>query len=531
MTPGDVPIYVVDDSTDADSTDVDSDNGSSGLHHLAAPTTLQSLDRKRMEAERLERLKQKRKCDAVEATVVQHMPLGVGDRPSSVCKRPRLDTSEREQACTHLPQARYLDGVVSLTSSSDDDPADGRIRFEDIFAPQGLTKVFLAAFDIDDEWLMRKLPRNLMVFIARQRPADHPANQHVVQISRNVTFVFPALGFQGYGCMHIKLFILWYRGFLRVVVGSANLVAHDWSIIENIVFVQDFVRWDAEATKTDDPEFLQDLRALLGDMNVPEPLRRELDDFNFGTAKGHLVASRPGTFKNEHIHKTGHMKLRAVAKKLGLALGDNLSDWVIRCQTSSLGALRESWVREMAESALGSENLDSPPGRLPISVHFPTKKSIVASGKQNHAGVLFFAPKYWTPVFPKHYMHNAESAASDRVMHSKIMLVCKSQDESSPKFTSGSAMLPNMPDLDPEDQPIGLYYLGSHSFTSAAWGTLTRPSRSDPSLRLTIRNWELGIVFPLVSGQSRARDDLVALPSPLKTPAEKYGRDDEPWSE
>ncbi|KAJ7033572.1 hypothetical protein C8F04DRAFT_1104347, partial [Mycena alexandri] len=68
------------------------------------------------------------------------------------------------------------------------------------------------------------------------------------------TRVAPPL-YAGRGCMHVKLLLLFYkdalsgpganantgggRGWLRVVVGSANLVRADWRDVENYVFVQD----------------------------------------------------------------------------------------------------------------------------------------------------------------------------------------------------------------------------------------------------------------------------------------------------
>ena len=45
--------------------------------------------------------------------------------------------------------------------------------------------------------------------------------------------IFPPLA-GPYGCMHIKLFLLWYPESLRVVIPSANLLPFDWDTIENV---------------------------------------------------------------------------------------------------------------------------------------------------------------------------------------------------------------------------------------------------------------------------------------------------------
>ncbi|KAF8172756.1 hypothetical protein K438DRAFT_1981234 [Mycena galopus ATCC 62051] len=52
--------------------------------------------------------------------------------------------------------------------------------------------------------------------------------------------VCPPLPSVGYGSMHMKLMLLFGKqGGLRLVVGSANLVSHEWQDVENYVFVQD----------------------------------------------------------------------------------------------------------------------------------------------------------------------------------------------------------------------------------------------------------------------------------------------------
>ncbi|KAK7438231.1 hypothetical protein VKT23_018162 [Stygiomarasmius scandens] len=70
------------------------------------------------------------------------------------------------------------------------------------------------------------------------------------------------------------------------------------------------------------------------------------------------------------------------------------------------------------------------------------------------------------------------------------------------------------------DSPIGWVYLGSHNFTPSAWGTVSG-SAFNPVLN--IRNYELGIVFPV---RSRAEIDKLAL---LERPLERYKQGNIAW--
>ena len=69
-------------------------------------------------------------------------------------------------------------------------------------------------------------------------------------------------------------------------------------------------------------------------------------------------------------------------------------------------------------------------------------------------------------------------------MHSKMILVSESSDEKSITLLQ-----------DKESKQTGWFYLGSHNATPAAWGEYIDNERTV----LNIKNWELGIIFPLKS--------------------------------
>lgn len=69
----------------------------------------------------------------------------------------------------------------------------------------------------------------------------------------------------------------------------------------------------------------------------------------------------------------------------------------------------------------------------------------------------------------------------------------------------------------------GWVYIGSHNFSGAAWGTLNFKGKTPT---LSLRNYELGFVFPLPKANARAVADVVV---PYKRPARPYSKTDVPW--
>ena len=67
---------------------------------------------------------------------------------------------------------------------------------------------------------------------------------------------------------------------------------------------------------------------------------------------------------------------------------------------------------------------------------------------------------------------------------------------------------------DKDDQVLGAYF-GSHNFSQAAWGKITRGQN-----KIFMNNFELGIF---------CEADQLILTLPYLSPAPKYKSDDVPW--
>src|SRR5438876_576170 len=95
----------------------------------------------------------------------------------------------------------------------------------------------------------------------------------------------------GHGCFHAKLMILIYGGWMRVVISSANLISHDWEISENVVFIQDFPKYNNNPIKNIDKShdlFKKDGNPVNND-NLPL-FAKELKDYLLAMGlKSHIV--------------------------------------------------------------------------------------------------------------------------------------------------------------------------------------------------------------------------------------------------
>lgn len=102
----------------------------------------------------------------------------------------------------------------------------------------------------------------------------------------NILLVHPPMSSMGHGCFHAKLMILIYDEWIRVVISSANLISHDWEISENIVFIQDFPRYNENNIINNDLHlFAKELKDYLLAMGLKSHIIDKLPQYDYSKAK------------------------------------------------------------------------------------------------------------------------------------------------------------------------------------------------------------------------------------------------------
>ncbi|CAG8556878.1 447_t:CDS:10 [Dentiscutata erythropus] len=462
-------------------------------------------------------------------------------------------------------EPKYLDGATKLTYVSGFD--GDYIKLEDLLQKDHLKDAFLCALAVDLEWLLTKLPEKILIVIAKHWDSEQEAEGVYILPGTNVLLVHPPLANAPIGCFHAKLMLLFFDGWMRVVVASGNLIRYDWETNENVIFVQDFPKVQATDSNNDNLHpFAQDIKNFILAMGLKNHIVNKLPQYDFSRAKAKLVASIPGVYKGiENIKKYGHGRLCKVVQEI---CGPN-ENIILECQTSTLGGLNADFLREFHRSASGIDPEISKPRTkksqgverlLPqMTMVYPSNRTVSSSKYPKAAGAALFFGKsnYTKDTFPKEILRNCVSKRDGILTHSKFVLARYTQQEQpkdsqkrqktnklnsdvirgSSEFTRKSYVSEET-NIDSQitinDQGInpirGWYYCGSHNFTSSAWGKIST-SRETKGPQLRINNWELGIFFPIRGSENDQGDWFTenGVPVPYQRPPRRYDPNDTPW--
>ncbi|CAB4492612.1 uncharacterized protein OCT59_015862 [Rhizophagus irregularis] len=351
---------------------------------------------------------------------------------------------------------QFLDGVTKLTYVPGYN--GDYIRFDEIIQKNQLKSAFFCAMTIEFSWLLENLPKNISIVVAKHWDPENGDSQGVFCIpNTNILLVHPPMSSMGHGCFHAKLMILIYDEWIRVVISSANLISHDWEISENIVFIQDFPRYNENNIINNDLHlFAKELKDYLLAMGLKSHIIDKLPQYDYSKAKAIIIPSIPGAYKGiDDVKKYGHGRLSQIVKNIC-----EYEDVELECQSSSLGSITPEFLNEFYRSAKGldpyiipkqrkskrdkeqfEENespgpsqpsqpsqspqaLQQPQPLPPITIVFPTNKTVLNS-KYTFAGAgpLCFSKKCYEQItFPKEILRKCESNRNGILMHTKFLL-------------------------------------------------------------------------------------------------------------
>ncbi|KJE03342.1 tyrosyl-DNA phosphodiesterase 1 [Cryptococcus gattii NT-10] len=408
-----------------------------------------------------------------------------------------------------------------------------------------ISLIIASAFCIDDSWLSEAGilpdPIEVPVVMIRPYPKDlrHRLNGKVISQINGEVWCYPDMK-DNWGTMHMKFFWIFYKtGRLRTV------------------FVQDFLPLDTplQELSTDDPthDLAVQFRTLFKHIGVDSALML----LSKNHPQGHrLPFSGRNNFADLRNWDWGKVRFRTVISvsekvsgasdmnrfgigRLGHVL--NTEGWVpdkeekaiIEYQGSSLGQYSLNWLHNFYSFCTG-KNISSLMTNFkasswpPIKIIFPSLNTVDSSVGGRDGGGTIFAGKGWN-ANTKDLFYDSNSKRGGILMHAKMMIAIfhpKTQISSSQTPSSTSLGKRKALEMDVAEKKIGGWvYVGSHNFSPAAWGTLD--TKKSP-VTLSIKNYELGIVFPLYGQQSNVAADKVA---PYKRPPKKYSVGDEPWDQ
>ncbi|KAI8404125.1 hypothetical protein FOFC_15619 [Fusarium oxysporum] len=405
---------------------------------------LLSLDRKKMEEERLQRLAKRRRSPEDERSVYEVPPAK------------RMTPSEPSRTVTATATAHvlpsfvpYPKGAIKRTWAKGYPRTSDDIKIEEVFQKDKLELALLSSYQWDDEWLMSKIdPRKTKLLLLAFADSEAQKSEMRSNAPPGIKFVFPAMN--GPGAMHSKLQLLKYPDYLRVVVPTANLVPYDWGetgVMENMVFLIDLPRLKDPATYRQ-TAFSTELGRFLSATGVGEGMVSSLANYDFSQTK-HLgfVYTIPGGHQGDSLKRIGYSGLGTTVAALGLATDE------------------------------------------PIEVDFVA------------AGTICVQPKWWrSPTFPTELVRDCVNTRDGLLMHSKMIMVSQMQAGSQLQTRPQTRPEPRHHDSGPaaaepktEEMSLGWVYIGSANLSESAWGRIVK-DRATGQPKMSCRNWESGVV-------------------------------------
>ncbi|KAI1412987.1 phospholipase D/nuclease [Hypoxylon sp. FL1857] len=479
------------------------------------------LDRKKMEEERLARLR-KRKATESE-------PDGQDRR-----RRPKLDNETPrnlgvEAASRSLP---YPKGIVKKTWAAGF-PRGDDIKIEEVLQKDELELAIISSFQWDDSWMFSKIDftkTNVVCIAFASGEAQQKEMKANVPGWAKVKFCFPPMG--PTGNMHSKLQLLKYPGYMRVVVPTGNFVPYDWGengVIENMVFLIDLPRIDNPELQSSDNlgPFGDELCYFLRAQGVGENTVNSLKHYDFSEANRYRFVHSIGTSHvGDKWQRTGYCGLGRAVKSLGLDTTENIEvDYVV----SSLGSLNmdllsalyyaaqgDNGMKEYGmRTARGGKRKEPTQAQLDLKdkfrIYFPSRDTVMKScGGRNAAGTICVQSRWWdSATFPRELIRDCKNVRPGLLIHSKVMMVRHSH--------SG-------------ESKAAYAYVGSANLSESAWGRLVK-ERGTGNPKLTCRNWECGVIVPVSSQDSNQPGSQHSSPSdfngiipvPMEVPGEAYG--------
>lgn len=515
----------------------------------SASTELAGLNRKKMEEERLARLKKRKTPDSEQSVQDRQQKLKTTKTPSIAKDEgvQRSSASNNPKTPSSAPNVKmsFPKGAVKKTWAYGYPRTQDDIKIEEVLQKRDLQLAVLSSFQWDEQWMLSKIDvTNTRIWlIAFASSQEQQEEMKANTPSERIRFCFPPM--LPVGNMHSKLMLLKFENYLRIVVPSGNLMSYDWGEtgeVENIVFLIDLPKLpDIEQHQNILTPFGEELCYFLKAQGLSESLVGSLAKYDFSETNRYAFVHTIGrSHVGDDWKRTGYCGLGRAVSALGFNAPDPVEiDYIV----SSMGSLNNDLISAIYYAAQGDDGLKEYQERAArgkngkggasddviktnmddgFRIYFPSHDTVVSSrGGIEAAGTICVQAKWWnSQSFPRQLIRDSKSVRPGLLVHSKMMFVRRCQSSQ------------------------GWAYLGSANLSESAWGRLTRDKQSG-NPKLTCRNWESGVIIPVTDepgghgGQKEeARDDegLSAflgrnVPVPITVSAEAYGKNrcKKPW--
>ncbi|KAJ5936920.1 hypothetical protein N7466_003370 [Penicillium verhagenii] len=554
------------------------------------------LNRKQMEEERLARMKKRKPEDSgspppaklykTESSSTKPVLQSFSSSVSS--SQASSEASPSPVRPTARPIIQWPLGTVKKTHVMGSMRENKEILIEEVIQRGDLELGVFSSFLWDMEWFFTKCDtwstRFLLIMHAKEQELRDTMVKDVEHM-KNIRLCFPPMDGQ-ISTMHSKLMLLFHPGYLRIVVPTANLTRADWGedrLMENTVFLIDLPRKVAFSHESPKTFFYQELVYFLKASTLNEHIIAKLDEFDFTeTARYafiHTIGGSSPRGPEELWRHTGYCGLGRAVNYLGLRSPSPINvDYV----ASSIGSLNNEFLRAIYLACKGDDGLadytlryekssarqSNPEQQIMMkageewqsrfNVYFPSNTTVHAAHAfpQDTGGTVCFQAKWWSGAkFPRQVMKDCVSERSvlmhnkvrdnlpqHSLINSKLKGLVTSADEIEFKLMY---VWPSKPiELPNNRQCKGWAYVGSANMSESAWGRLVK-DRETKQPKLNCRNWECGVLVPVISPATASTQDANitdsqpkylpaeifagTVPIPMVLPARPLSENNKPW--
>ncbi|KAF3049334.1 hypothetical protein E8E11_009741 [Didymella keratinophila] len=451
----------------------------------SSPNTSFAMDRKAMEAERLARLQERKR----KRTPSPHRP----SKHHSKAPAPTIMADFTKSQSQGDPVLQYPRGVIKRTFATKF-PRTDDITIDELLQAPTVSIAVVASFQWDAEWLSRKLShtkiKQYWVMNARDAATQARWKQDLAESGiPNLRIHFPPMN-PAVGNSHSKYMLLVGEKKLRLVISTANMepeywgeVKNNWQpgVLENSVFLIDLPRRPDGLVGSVDhlTPFGKDFVYFLEAQQLDPLIVKGVLKFDFSET-GHLAFVHSiGTPSDTDIHPTGFPSLARAIQGLRL---DRVKLIELDYTASSLGALDELFLKRIYCAAQGlpysaMSKLTDPHDS--IRIYYPAEDTVKSSiGGPDCAGVISLRKAHHdSPTFPLRCLRDYVSTRQGMLSHNKLL------------FARGQHV---------DGKPFAWVYVGSANMSESAWG-VQKELKSGKLGKLTLRNWECGVVVPVPS--------------------------------
>ncbi|KAG9204360.1 hypothetical protein G6514_001434 [Epicoccum nigrum] len=457
---------------------------------LPSKSTPFVIDRKAMEAERLQRLAERKRKRTASPDRPQKQTLKATE--SVIAGR---STSFPSQPDSVL---QFPDGTIKRTYAAGY-PRTDDITIDEVLQAPTVRIAVISSFQWDAEWMSRKLS-HLKVkqhWVMNVRDAETQARYRrdlAASGTPNLRMHFPPMN-PAVGIAHSKYMLLVGEQKMRVVVSTANMepvywgeMVNNWQpgVLENTVFLIDLPRRPdgAVGSVEDLPPFGQELVRFLEAQQLDPLIIKGVLKFDFSRTAHLAFVHSIGIPSDTASHPTGLPSLAKAIQTLSLSQPAHIQ---LDYATSSLGALSPTFLQRIHSAARGlpftpqTPTAPTPHAPRNLRIHYPTAATIAAStGGPRCAGVVSLRKAHYaSPSFPAACLRDHVSTRRGIISHNKLL------------FARGRRE---------DGQPFAWVYVGSANASEAAWGA-QKVLKNGQLGKLVVRNWECGVVVAVPGGR------------------------------